>query len=62
MKQTETKALSLEDLTKPIGESKDPAYLAWRDEQVRAALARADAHPEKSIPERTMWEKFGLQY
>lgn len=62
MTDAKTHERSLEELTLPVGESKDPAYLAWRDAQVRLALARADTHPQEMIPERTIWEKHGLEY
>jgi hypothetical protein len=62
MTDAKTHDRTLDDLTIPVGESKDPAYLAWRDAQARAALARAAAHPDDMIPERMIWEKFGLEY
>ena len=44
------KTLTIEDLTRPAPESTDPEYLAWRDEQVRAALAQVRAEPDSVIP------------
>ena len=41
--------------------STDPAYLAWRDAKVSAALADAKAHPENRIPQAEVWKKFGLE-
>ena len=53
---------ALEELTVGKSESSEPGYVTWRDAAVRKAVAAADAHPEKMIPERAIWEKFGLEY
>jgi hypothetical protein len=51
----------LEDFDTAQADSSDPAYLAWRDRKVTAALDAAQAHPERRIPQSEVWKKFGLE-
>ena len=53
---------NVNDFLRPAAPSQDPAYLAWRDAKIKRALAAAEAAPEKSIPQRQVWKKFGLEY
>lgn len=53
--------LSVKDLTEVSSESNDPAYLAWRDQKVRAALNSAKAHPERRVAQAEVWKKYGLE-
>lgn len=62
MSKTMNAGKKLDDFMVAGPASNDPAYLKWRDEKVREALAYANAHPEKMISEQDVWEKFGLKY
>lgn len=60
METTDLKNREFEKHLSPQPESKDPAYLTWKDAKVRAALKEAKDHPEKMIPHAQMRERFGL--
>jgi hypothetical protein len=51
-----------EDMIRPAEPSRDPEYLAWREAKIRGALEAARAAPERSVPQREVWKKFGLEY
>lgn len=51
-----------ETLVKPTPESSDPAYLAWRDQQVREAQAQVQMQPNSLIPLKDAMQKYGLEY
>lgn len=57
-----TTTLKTEDLTRPTQESTDPEYLAWRDAQVREAMAQVRAEPDSVVPLRDVMKQYGLEY
>ena len=42
--------------------STDPEYLAWKKDKIQKALDFARENPDKMIPQRDIWTKFGLEY
>lgn len=54
-------ALSLEELTKPQPESRDQAYLCWKEVKVLASLKEVEAHPESVMAAKDVWASFGLE-
>ncbi len=62
MNKAELLSDELKEHLAAMGESQDPAYLAWRDQKVKEAFEFAEKHPEKMISEREIWEFFGLEY
>ena len=62
MEKTDLLSDELKKHPEAMGESKDPAYLAWRDQKVREALKFAEKHPEQMISEKEIWEFFGLEH
>jgi hypothetical protein len=50
----------LHDHLMPGPESREAAYLAWRDLKVRSALRQSLEHPEKMVPHAKVRELFGL--
>ncbi|MBT4046055.1 MAG: hypothetical protein HOF11_21325 [Rhodospirillaceae bacterium] len=61
MTDTKTTDVGLDDLVRDVQPSQDPAYLAWRDAKIARALKAAEAAPERRIPQREIWKKFGLE-
>ncbi len=61
MADTKQKRLTLAELTEDQPESTDPAYLAWRDAEVRAAIADADANPDDDVSVDELLKKFKLE-
>lgn len=51
---------TLEEPTTPQVESTDPAYLKWREEKIRGALADDIAHPELRISLEAIKAWFGI--
>lgn len=37
---------TIDDATKPLPESDDPKYLAWKKARIVTAIEHADAHPD----------------
>jgi len=60
MDQTSDKPLTVEEATTPQPESEHPAYAAWKDAKIRAALAEADADPDDTVTLEQMWKKHGV--
>lgn len=60
MDETKDRPLSLDEATTPQPDSTDPAYLAWRDAKVRAAIKEADESPDDAITLDEAWKKLGL--
>lgn len=52
--------MTFEEATTEQLEATDPDYLTWREAKIRKALAEADAHPEKLIPQHEIWKRFGM--
>lgn len=54
--------MTFEDLTTPSEESeRDPGHDAWARAKIEFALKEANEHPERRIPMRQVWKKFGLE-
>lgn len=54
--------MTFEDLTTPSEETeREPEYDAWVRAKIEAALKEANEHPERRIPMRDVWKKFGLE-
>ena len=60
MSEISDRKLTIEELTTPQVESTDPAYLMWRDERIRKALAADKLHPERRIPMSEILKRFGI--
>jgi hypothetical protein len=62
MSDTKITSDTLSDILRPVPESQNPEYLAWKAAKIKQALTSAKASPEKRIPQRKIWKKFGLEY
>ncbi len=62
MSELKEKHAIIDELMSALPDSSDPAYQAWTKEKIEKSLAEAKAHPEQRIPQRRIWEKFGLEY
>jgi hypothetical protein len=61
MSDAETTQEELDDFLRPAQPPRNPAYVAWCDAKIVCALEAAEARPEKRIPQRKIWKKFGLE-
>ena len=59
MDDTKIKSPTLEEATTPQPDSDDPAYLAWKEATIRAALKEADENPDDVLTQEQMREKYG---
>ena len=62
MSDTTDKPLTLDELTKPGPESTDPAYLAWKEREIRAAIKEADENPDDFVTLDQIRKHFGLDH
>lgn len=55
-------SMTFKDLTTPSDEKeRDLGYDAWARARIEFALKEATEHPERRIPMRQVWKKFGLE-
>ena len=60
MADTKTKNDDLEEYLNPLGSSDDPVYLAWKEKEIRSALAEGQDR-SKNIPIDKAWEALDLE-
>ena len=62
MADTSSNLPDLKDMLGEQPESTDPAYLNWRDEKVRKAIAKSDTDPGSTKSLRDVCDEFDIEY
>lgn len=60
MNKTMTSTDTIKEHLRPVGPSRDPDYLAWREQEIRAALEEANDRSNMISIDKA-WEALGIE-